>query len=86
MELYLLKILRELNTLRKYAKREDHYRVIKTSAVIEKYITINDVNEYLEKYNFKIIYKYTSNNSNITDLYEWYVCEKSIDIAINSTV
>jgi hypothetical protein len=40
MDLYLLKILKELNVLRKHAKREDHYRVIKTSMVIEKYIKL----------------------------------------------
>ena len=40
MESYLLQILKELNTLRKYAKREDNRRVIKTSDVIEKYVKL----------------------------------------------
>jgi len=49
---------------------------VHSEPIIEKYITIDDINNYLEKYNFKIIYKYVGNNNNITDLYDWYVCEK----------
>lgn len=49
---------------------------VHSKPLIEKYITIKDIEKYLKQYNFKIIYKYSSTNSNITDYYEWYVCEK----------
>jgi len=51
MELYLLKILKELNILRKHAKREDTRRVIKVSDVIERYVklAIIENNEKEEK-------------------------------------
>ena len=56
---------------------ELYFENVHSKPLIEKYITINDVNRYLEKYNFSIIYKYTSSNDNVTDLYDWYVCEKN---------
>lgn len=57
-------------------KVELFFENVHSEPIIEKYITIDDINNYLEKYNFKIIYKYVGNNNNITDLYDWYVCEK----------
>ena len=56
---------------------ELYFENVHSKPLIEKYITIKDVNKYLKYYNFDIIYKYTSNNDNITDLYDWYVCEKN---------
>ena len=55
---------------------ELYFENVHSEPLIEKYITINDVNSYLEKYNFKMINKYTSNNDDITDLYNWHVFEK----------
>lgn len=55
---------------------ELYFENVHSKPIIEKYITIKDVIDYLKKYSFKIIYKYVSDNNNITDLYEWYVCEK----------
>lgn len=57
-------------------KVELFFENVHSEPIIEKYITINDIRNYLKKYNFKIIYKYGSNNNNITDLYDWYVYEK----------
>ena len=55
---------------------EIYFENVHSKPLIEKYITINDINDYLKKYNFEIIYKFTSSNDDITDLYDWYVCEK----------
>ena len=57
---------------------ELYFENVHSKPLIEKYITIKDVEKYLKKYSFDIIYKYTSTNDNITDLYDWYVCEKII--------
>ena len=57
---------------------ELYFENVHSKPLIEKYITIKDVEKYLKKYNFDIIYKYSSTNDNITDLYDWYVCEKII--------
>jgi hypothetical protein len=51
---------------------------VHSKPLIEKYVTINDIEKYLKQYKFKIIYKYSSTNSNITDYYEWYICEKVV--------
>tara|TARA_B100001121_G_scaffold310305_1_gene340579 strand:+ start:6762 stop:9527 length:2766 start_codon:yes stop_codon:yes gene_type:complete len=59
-------------------KIELYFENIHSKPLIEKYITIKDVEKYLKKYGFDIIYKYSSSNYNITDLYEWYVCEKIV--------
>tara|TARA_B100001123_G_C15320708_1_gene1027800 strand:- start:627 stop:3389 length:2763 start_codon:yes stop_codon:yes gene_type:complete len=59
-------------------KIELYFENIHSKPLIEKYITIKDVEKYLKKYSFNIIYKYSSSNYNITDLYDWYVCEKMI--------
>ena len=55
---------------------ELYFENVQSEPLIEKYITIKDVKKYLEQYNFNIIYTYKSSNNNITDLYDWYVCEK----------
>ena len=55
---------------------ELYFENVHSEPLIEKYITIKDVKKYLEQYNFNIIYTYKSSNNNITDLYDWYVCEK----------
>lgn len=55
---------------------ELYFENVHSEPLIERYITIKDVKKYLKQYNFNIIYTYKSNNNNITDLYDWYVCEK----------
>jgi len=56
---------------------ELYFENVHSKPLSEKYITIKDIEKYLKEYNFNIIYKYSSNNDNITDLYDWYVCEKT---------
>lgn len=53
-----------------------YFDCIHEKEMIEKHVTIKNVEEYLNKYNFKIKEKYTSSNKDITDLFEWYIYEK----------
>ena len=57
---------------------ELYFENIHSKPLIEKYITIKDIQKYLNQYKFNIIYIYSSKNNNMTDLYDWYVCEKLI--------
>ena len=38
----------------------------------ENYISRDILNNYLVKYNWKVISQFTPNNNNLTDYYTWY--------------
>ena len=42
----------------------------------EKYISKENILEYLDKYNWSIINTHTGNNGNLTDYYTWYTVKK----------
>jgi ubiquinone/menaquinone biosynthesis C-methylase UbiE len=72
--------------LRKKEKNvELYFQFIHNKQLTEKFITINDVMPYFEKYHFNIIYEKQYENQdinyhsidNLTSLYTWYVVEKN---------
>uniref|UniRef100_A0A6C0J3M3 Methyltransferase domain-containing protein n=1 Tax=viral metagenome TaxID=1070528 RepID=A0A6C0J3M3_9ZZZZ len=53
-----------------------YFEQVHNKELKEKYISKENIQEYLDKYNWSIIDTHTSNNSNLTDYYTWYTVKR----------